>query len=193
MHRSSAPVYRVAYNPTRIQGDSMNKMKFGRIAIRIFVLGFVLSTSWQAQAQVAKAPYPQMAPLEQYLMADRDAEIAMARSAAPEAISRDAKVLFSGGTATRPLLKARTVSCVSWSERGCRHSMRRGFGTPSFGVRFASIRRPLEPSYRLLSRELSWCWLDCRKRKSSKASRHLTRRNCCRWKRGGGAKCCARR
>jgi hypothetical protein len=74
----------------------MNKMKFGRIAIRISVLGFVFSMAWQAQAQVAKAPYPQMAPLEQYLMADRDAEIAMARSAAPEAISRDAKVLVLG-------------------------------------------------------------------------------------------------
>jgi hypothetical protein len=36
-----------------------------------------------------------MAPLEQYLM-DRDAEIAMARSAAPEAISRDADVLVLG-------------------------------------------------------------------------------------------------
>lgn len=74
----------------------MNKMKFGRLAIRTCVLGFVFSMAWQAQAQDAKAPYPQMAPLEQYLMADRDAEIAMARSAAPEAISRDAKVLVLG-------------------------------------------------------------------------------------------------
>jgi hypothetical protein len=37
-----------------------------------------------------------MAPLDQYLMVDRDAEIAMARSAAPEAISRDAYVLVLG-------------------------------------------------------------------------------------------------
>jgi len=37
--------------------------------------------------------YPNMAPLEQYLIADRDAEIALARTAAPEAISRDAKVM----------------------------------------------------------------------------------------------------
>jgi hypothetical protein len=37
-----------------------------------------------------------MAPLDQYLMVDRDAEIAMARSAAPEAISRDADVLVLG-------------------------------------------------------------------------------------------------
>ncbi len=37
-----------------------------------------------------------MAPLELYLMADRDAEIALARSAAPESISREAEVLVLG-------------------------------------------------------------------------------------------------
>jgi hypothetical protein len=46
-----------------------------------------------AQAQDTKAPYPVMAPLDQYLMADRDAEIALARSAAPPALSSDANVL----------------------------------------------------------------------------------------------------
>ena len=39
------------------------------------------------------AEYPVMAPLEEYLIADRDAEIALARSAAPRAISDDATVL----------------------------------------------------------------------------------------------------
>lgn len=42
-------------------------------------------------AQTTK--YPQMAPIEQYLIADRDAEVALARSAAPPAISGDATVL----------------------------------------------------------------------------------------------------
>jgi hypothetical protein len=37
-----------------------------------------------------------MAPIEQYLMADRNAEIALARSAAPESISHDAEVLVLG-------------------------------------------------------------------------------------------------
>jgi len=41
----------------------------------------------------AKAQYTSMAPLAQYMMADRNAEITLARSAAPEAISRDATVL----------------------------------------------------------------------------------------------------
>jgi len=37
-----------------------------------------------------------MAVLDQYLMPDRNAEIALARSAAPDSISRDAKVLVLG-------------------------------------------------------------------------------------------------
>ena len=39
------------------------------------------------------APYSSMAPMEQYLMPDRNAEIAMARSAAPVSISADAEVM----------------------------------------------------------------------------------------------------
>ncbi|HTV78803.1 MAG TPA: hypothetical protein VMF03_11135 [Steroidobacteraceae bacterium] len=41
----------------------------------------------------APGAYAQMAPLDQYLMADRDAEIALARSAAPASVSADATVL----------------------------------------------------------------------------------------------------
>jgi hypothetical protein len=37
-----------------------------------------------------------MAPIDQYLMADREAEIALARSAAPESIARDAEVMVLG-------------------------------------------------------------------------------------------------
>jgi len=44
-------------------------------------------------APADRSMYPNMAPLEQYLM-PRDAEIAMARSAAPESISRNAEVLI---------------------------------------------------------------------------------------------------
>jgi hypothetical protein len=49
-----------------------------------------------AQTPDAKAPYPVMAPMEQYLMADQSAEISLAKSAAPDAISRDATVLVLG-------------------------------------------------------------------------------------------------
>ena len=48
-----------------------------------------------ALAQDPATKYPGMAPVGQYLM-DRDAEIALARSAAPETVSRDATVLVLG-------------------------------------------------------------------------------------------------
>jgi hypothetical protein len=60
-----------------------------------FALVAALIASRPVAAQDAKKPYPNMAPIEQYLM-DRDAEIALARSAAPDSISRDAEVLVLG-------------------------------------------------------------------------------------------------
>src|SRR5580658_4335703 len=65
------------------------------IALSSFALVVVLGAAWRAQAQDAKAPYPSMAPLDQYLI-ERSAEIALARSAAPDSISQDAEVLFLG-------------------------------------------------------------------------------------------------
>jgi hypothetical protein len=65
------------------------------IALRGFALAVVLAAACQAQAQDSKTPYPSMAPLEQYLM-ERNAEIALARSAAPESISQDAEVMVLG-------------------------------------------------------------------------------------------------
>jgi hypothetical protein len=76
--------------------QSMNKKIVRTIALGSLALVVVLITAGQALAQDAKAQYPSMAPLDQYLMADRNAEIALARSAAPEAISRDADVLVLG-------------------------------------------------------------------------------------------------
>jgi hypothetical protein len=49
-----------------------------------------------ARAEDANPSYPAMAPIDQYLTADRDAEIALARSSAPEALTRDATVLVLG-------------------------------------------------------------------------------------------------
>ena len=74
-----------------------NKKQLDASAIKRFALLLVLATAYlgtanPAMSQDAKATYPTMAPLEQYLM-DRDAEIALARSAAPDAISRDASVI----------------------------------------------------------------------------------------------------
>jgi hypothetical protein len=66
------------------------------IALGSFALVLALGAWEQGPPQDAKTPYPNMAPLDQYLMADRDAEVALARSAAPESISRDAEVMVLG-------------------------------------------------------------------------------------------------
>lgn len=66
------------------------------IALGCFAIVIGLSASRQSWAQNRQVPYPSMAPLDQYLMSDRNAEIAMARSAAPDAISLDATVLVFG-------------------------------------------------------------------------------------------------
>jgi hypothetical protein len=76
------------------------------IALGSFALVVVLGAAGQAQAQDAKAPYPSMAPLDQYLM-ERNAEIALARSAAPESISRDAEVRVLGRHGYETVVKGR--------------------------------------------------------------------------------------
>jgi hypothetical protein len=65
------------------------------MAFASFTLVAWLSAAGQAQAQDGKASYPHMAPIDQYLM-ERNAEIALARSAAPESISGDAEVRVLG-------------------------------------------------------------------------------------------------
>jgi hypothetical protein len=52
----------------------------------------------QAQAQAEKAPYPAMAPVDEYLIADQNSEIALARSAAPASISGEAEVMVLART-----------------------------------------------------------------------------------------------
>jgi hypothetical protein len=74
----------------------MNRKLAKTIALGTFALVVALGTWRHAQATDAKTPYPSMAPLDQYLMADRNAEIALAQSAAPESISRDAEVIVLG-------------------------------------------------------------------------------------------------
>lgn len=61
-----------------------------------FALLAAASAPRQAMAQNANATYSKMAPLDAYLMPDRAAEIALARSAAPASISADATILTLG-------------------------------------------------------------------------------------------------
>jgi len=60
------------------------------------LLAAAMAAAHSSPAQKPPHVYPSMAPLSQYLMADRNAEIALARSAAPKAISGKATVLVLG-------------------------------------------------------------------------------------------------
>src|SRR6201981_3588688 len=65
-------------------------------AVVLLVAVSMLFAARELRSQEAKTKYPQMAPFEEYLMLDRNAEIALARSAAPESISQDATILVLG-------------------------------------------------------------------------------------------------
>jgi hypothetical protein len=73
----------------------MKRNSIMAIVLFSFALTCVLVTARHAEAQDAKTPYPNMAPVEQYRM-ERDAEITLARTAAPESISKDAEVMVMG-------------------------------------------------------------------------------------------------
>jgi hypothetical protein len=75
-----------------IEEDSMQR-KFVRLTLVPMV---VLVAARLVPAQDAKTLYPAMAPVNQYMIADRNTEIALARSAAPKSISDQAEVLVLG-------------------------------------------------------------------------------------------------
>jgi hypothetical protein len=87
----------------------------------------LLGVAWQARAQDAKTAYPSMAPIEQYLMADQAAEIAMARSAAPPSIAQDADVMVLGRHGYETVVKGKN-GFVCLVER----SWTAGFDFPEF-------------------------------------------------------------
>ena len=68
----------------------------GALAIVCVAVGMTLMLTSRNRNEDRSTAYPSMASIEQYLMPDRNSEIALARSAAPESISRDAKVLVLG-------------------------------------------------------------------------------------------------
>jgi hypothetical protein len=68
----------------------------GVLAIVCVAVGLKLTLLSHHRNEDRSTAYPSMASIEKYLMPDRDAEIALARSAAPEAISGDAKILVLG-------------------------------------------------------------------------------------------------
>src|SRR5947207_5430618 len=93
----------------------MKRKSVKMMALGFFTLVLALGAARQARAQDTKTPYPKMAPLDQYLIADRNAEIALARTAAPESISRDAEVLVLGRHGYETAAKGKNgFVCLVW-------------------------------------------------------------------------------
>ncbi len=93
--------------------------------VKIIALAFALQivlpgAGRQAVAQAGKAAYPAMAPLDQYLISDENAEIALARSAAPGSISDGAEVMVLGRDGYKTAVKGTNgFLCIverSWAQ-----------------------------------------------------------------------------
>lgn len=86
-----------------------------REIVRTIAMVVVLGAAWRAHAADAKTLYPNMAPLDRYLIPDRNAEIALARSAAPESISADAEVMVLGQRGYETAVKGKNgFVCMVW-------------------------------------------------------------------------------
>ncbi len=71
----------------------MQRKTLSFLALVFLVQAILPDATSLARAQPEKAPYPAMAPLDQYLMPEENSEIALARSAAPASISDGAEVM----------------------------------------------------------------------------------------------------
>jgi hypothetical protein len=76
----------------------MQKTTISLLTLAFFTLGVFPGAARPAQAQSADNPYPTRAPFSEYLIADPQAEIALARTAAPPSISQGAEILVLGPT-----------------------------------------------------------------------------------------------
>jgi hypothetical protein len=103
----------------------MRKNHVQKNHVWIIALAFVLLTllphaATHAVAQAAKAAYPAMAPLDQYLSSDEKSEIALARSAAPASISNAAEVMVLGPEGYKTAVKGTNgFLCIverSWAQ-----------------------------------------------------------------------------
>jgi hypothetical protein len=71
----------------------MHKKMLSFLALVFLAQVILPRASFLTRAQAEKTPYPAMALLDRYLMPDENAEIALARSAAPASISDAAEVM----------------------------------------------------------------------------------------------------
>lgn len=122
----------------------MTRNQIHSIFLGAFVLVAALIATRPAAAQDPKQPYPTMAPVEQYLM-DRDAEIALARSAAPDAISHDASVIVLTRHGYETAVEGKN-GWVCWVDAdGWPCSIIPSFGIQKSAPQIASIRQPPAP------------------------------------------------
>jgi hypothetical protein len=91
------------------------------------LLAALVSWTGLVQSQAPKSSYPAMAPVERYRIANREDEIALARSAAPPSISADADVLVLGERGYESAVKGKN-GFVCFVER----SWAAGFNEPEF-------------------------------------------------------------
>src|SRR5215470_20169571 len=100
-----------------------------RTAVGVLATTLLAALSWgdRAPSEALKTPYSEMAPVEQYRIANREDEIALARSAAPPSISGDAQVLVLGGHGYEEAVKGKN-GFVCFVER----SWAAGFEDPEF-------------------------------------------------------------
>jgi hypothetical protein len=101
---------RVGARASRYEGEiRLVRREIASAVMRgVFALVFLSGTIAPVRAQDAKkAPFPSMAPVEQYRMASRSEEIALARSAAPASISGEAEVLVLGDRAYETAVKGK--------------------------------------------------------------------------------------
>jgi hypothetical protein len=123
------------------------------------VLVAVLNGAGQIQAQDSKTPYPAMAPIERYRM-DRDAEIALARSAAPASISKDASVM---------VMRQKNYETAVEGKNGFVCLVGRSWGAPFENPEFWNPKNRSPECFNppatlsVLPYDLKqpgWCWLD---------------------------------
>lgn len=96
----------------------------GRLALAVLAAA---GLSVPAPSQPIRTPYPEMAPPEQYRIANPQDEIALARSAAPSSISGDAQVLVLGSHGYETAVEGKN-GFVCFVER----SWAAGFDDPDF-------------------------------------------------------------
>ena len=105
----------------------------------LFVLMALLAAAKPRAQDRKPAPYPVRAPVEQYTMTSREAEIALARTAAPPSISAATDVFVLGCRGDSAVKGAKMIPVRRWSDGSAApqpaHNRRSGRGTLCAGHR----------------------------------------------------------